>query len=117
MPVMFISNPMLRVLQLFRLRMNGILVWDRIWRVHINLEIGDDMEVIPKLMLEICYVTQMRVQKSHHFDNDLSISISLLFSRKLPNIIHHILHISTVLCEYQLRSCTIVIESWIHNYD
>lgn len=81
----------------------------RIGRIHIELEIRHDKEVIPQLMGEIGGIAQQRVEIAHHGDHGTGLTVALAAVLDQLQRVDHLLNMPSVFGQVQLASCVIVI--------
>ena len=90
---------------LLRLRIRGI---------HIEFEIGNDLEVVPELLFIIVLEMDLRIQQFHHLDHGTGLLISLVPVLDGLEIGHHFLHISSVFREFQGPAAGVVLETALY---
>jgi hypothetical protein len=80
----------------------------RIWGIHIKVEISNDVEVVPKLLLEVVLKVHCRIESLHDLDYGSGLLVTLGPVLNGLEIVHHLLDISAILRDMECHSLGII---------
>ena len=105
---MAIADSIVRISNLARFHFQFFTLHDFERIVNVQLEIGHDGQMIPKLVLEIRHITQMRKHTAHDIDNRIGATLAFFPIFDSQRMIHHILDTSTVFGKFHFLSLGII---------
>lgn len=91
----------LGIMERFGLGFEGFSCRNGIWRIHIQLKVGNQEQVIPELMPEIFHVFEVRVQKAHQLNHGVGISLSCLPIFNGKQVFNHLLNMAAIFTHHQ----------------
>ena len=105
---MTIAKSSIWVFQFFRLYYQVFLLHNLERVIDVQLKIRHDSQMIPKFVLEIRHITQMREHATHDVDNCVCTALTFCTVFDCQRMIHHILYTSPIFGQFHFLSLGII---------
>ena len=87
----------------------------RIGSIDIQVVVGDNVQMVPQLLLVVFLRTDLRIEQFHHLDDRPGLLASFFLVLDVFELPHHIIDDTAVLRKAERGSLRIIIQNLFHN--
>ncbi len=108
-PVMLVRHAVGGVVQPVGLRGDRLAARPRGGGGHVQLEVGDDEQVVPELVLQVVRIAEVVVDVAHHVDHDPGLLVAQVAVLDRFEELHHLVDVASVFRQVEFLPFEVVI--------